>query len=297
MANEMLVSITVFAALAIFALAAAVIMKIQSRKSIIGEDRDYITKYLDGKRQEIENSNSGISFPLYLGLTIGLPIALFMFLFLFMHETIGGIILAIIGFFLPELLVKYLGKRQNSLFETRYGRALKALSSDLQAGMSIQQAVEEISENHFVHKSIRTGFKQINSDIKTGLSISKAFERFAQEYKSPYTSDVAAAISMQAEVGGSEAQIIELVSANIRSRIIFKKEIKTLFADTSMLINAMDIMPFGIVAILYFMARDIIQPFFESTGMTILFVGIMLFTLIGSVFIRKKMKTAKGGDV
>lgn len=161
--------------------------------------------------------------------------------------------------------------------------------------MSIQQAVNDVSDNIFVHESIRDGFKQIKADLQVGMTVQQAFQRFADDTKSVDAQDVASAIAMQSDVGGSEAKVIENISNNIQNRILMRREIKSLFAETNIMITFMDFAPFLAFLILYFGAPQLVAPYFESPTMTMILVGILLFTLLGTYIIRKQLSEAKQG--
>ena len=70
-----------------------------------------------------------------------------------------------------------------------------------------------------------------------GISTEEAFQRFADRTGSPDAQDVAAAISMQMRVGGSEAKIMESIATNIQDRIMLRKEIQSVFAEMDVVIR------------------------------------------------------------
>ena len=172
--------------------------------------------------------------------------------------------------------------------------ALRSLASGLRSGLTVEQAVESVGQNAFLDENIRASFRQIAADVRVGIPMAEAFKAFADESGSKDAEDVAAVIAMQSQVGGSEAEVITTIVQNINNRIMTRNEIKAVFADTDMLILIMDFMPFVTFAILYFGARQMIQPFFDSPAMTFVLIGIMIFTVVGSFVVRKISKSAKG---
>lgn len=237
----------------------------------------------------------GFSFKNYVLLMIGIPLLIGVVFWLFTANLTMSVILALFGLAAPEVYIRVTAKKQQRLFDERYARALRAMASALRSNQTIQQAVDEVGQNVFIHESIREGFRQISSDLRVGLPVKEAFERFAEQSGSKDAKDVASAIAMQNEVGGNEAQIISSVSQNISERIMVRKEIKSLFADTSVMILVMDIMPVIVLIGLYFGAPQYITPYFESPLMTMLFVGLIAVTMVGSVIIRRMARSAKEG--
>jgi len=228
-------------------------------------------------------------------LMVGSPIMIGLVFWMFTANLAMSVILALFGLAAPEVYIRVTAKKQHRLFDERYARALRSMASALRSNQTIQQAVDEVGQNVFIHESIREGFRQISSDLRVGLPVKEAFERFAEQTGSNDAKDVASAIAMQNDVVGNVAQIISSVSQNISDRIMVRKEIKSLFADTSVMILVMDIMPVIILIGLYFGAPQYITPYFESPLMTMLFIGLITVTMVGSFVIRRMARTAKEG--
>ena len=291
-----LLPIYVFSAITVVCIIIVVILKIREKHSLLNvEDNDFIEDFIEKKKRKLNSNLGTMSFKTYTTMLIGLPLAVMLGGWLLLDNKAVAMLLAIGSVFVPDFIIKSSERKQKDLFEERYARGLKALSSCLRANMSIQQAVSEVSENIYVHESIRDGFQQINADIRVGLTVQEAFQRFADHSKSQDAQDVAKAIAMQNDVGGSEARVIENVANNIQNRIMMRKEIKSLFAETNVMVTFMDFIPFVVVLILYIGAPQLINPYFESVSMVLVLIGLLSFTLLGSVFIRRKLNNAKRG--
>lgn len=293
--NKQLIPAVVFAALAILCLALLVIFKLQEQKTVLNTKKDFLQTAYDNKKRSINANTSPITFKMYALMICVVPIGLFVFAWIVLNDPLIGIVLGIIGLFIPDLIVSITGNTHQKKFEERYMKAIKALAAGLESGLSIQQSVDEVIANRFIHESIKEGFRQIASDIKIGIPIATAFQTYADNNKSNDARDLASAIAMQTEVGGREAKVVENIANNIRSRMMVRKEIKNIFTDTTLMVNAMEIIPFLAIVFMYFGAREIIQPFFESTFMLIIFFSIIAFMLIGSIIIRRMVVKAKEG--
>lgn len=272
-----------------------IILSIHGKKSVLSEDdNDIIDHIINKKKRQLNANIGGMSWSTYITIMIIAPLLLGGISFLFLPYKPLCLIFAMIGLIVPDAIIKLSADKSKKHFDEKYAKALKALASSLRCGRSIEQAVADVSSNPFIDSHIQAGFKQIASDIQVGIPINKAFENFANDTNNNYAKDVAAAISMQAQVGGNEAKVITTVIQNINERIMVRKEVKTLFADTTMLVYAMDFLPWIIMICLFFMSPQFIEPYFSSFGMTMLLIGIMIFTFIGSIVIHKLAKSAKG---
>lgn len=294
---EDLIPIFVVLGVAFFAIAIAIILNIRSKKSLLFTDknRDFIDDVISKKKTKLAASLGGITWATYLGLLVLCPTAGAILGFFLVENKAYCVVFAFVGLFVPEVIVRIATKRSKQKFDEKYAMALRSLASGLRSGLTVEQAVDSVGQNAFLDENIRASFRQIAADVKVGIPMATAFKTFAAESGSKDAEDVAAVIAMQSQVGGSEAEVISTIVQNINSRIMTRNEIKAVFADTDMLILIMDFMPFVTFAILYFGARQMIQPFFDSAAMTFVLIGIMVFTVIGSFVVRKISKSAKGG--
>lgn len=291
-----LIPIILLVGIALTMFAVAIILKIRSRKSLLKENEtDFIDEIIEKKKRKLNASLGGITWKTYVGLLVLCPIGAGLLGYIFMENKAFCAVFAFVGLFIPEVAVRIMAKKQRKKFDEKYAMALRSLASGLRAGLTIEQAIENVGRNAFLEDSIRTGFKQIASDIKFGIPMEEAFRNFAIESGNKDAYDVAAVIAMQSKVGGSEALAIGTIVQNISNRIMTRNEIKALFADTDMLVLIMDFLPFILFAIFYFGAPQMLEPFFETAGMTALLVGIMVFSVAGSFVIHKISKSAKEG--
>ena len=286
-----------FAGLSVLLVFLAVIVNVREKKNIINKkDTDFIDNFIEKKRQYLATIPGAMSIKTYLILMLLFSIAGSVGAWYLSKALWLSIIVFFLGLFVPKFIVIHTEKKHKKTFEERYARALRQLSSSLRAGMTLQQAVEDLCKCPFIHYEIKNEFKQINSDIQLGFSISQAFEHMAERIPTADVKDVASAIKMQSMVGGSEAESIELITNNINSRMMLRKEIKTLFASTKMTIIGMDILPAAIILFLYYSSPMYFRPLFSTTIGRLVFALAVLLMIIGSYIDRKSLNRVKGVD-
>lgn len=291
------VPIGILICISVFSIAIAIILKIHNNKSIISKnDNDFIDDIIEKKKRSLNSNIGGISWKSYVLSLILFPLSLTVISYLFLPYKPICILFAIIGLFVPDIFIKITQKQSKKAFNEKYAMALRALAASLRSGLTIEQAVLDIAKNPFIDKSIQEGFRQIASDIKVGIPIDKAFKTFADTSGSNDASDVASAISMQIQVGGSEAKVIASIAQNINDRLMTNKEIKLAFADTSILLYTMDILPWGIILLLSTTSSQFIEPYFSSLPMFLVFAIIVVVLLLGSIITHKLVNSTKGGN-
>lgn len=288
--------ILILLGIAFTALAIALILKIRSKKSLILDKKnDFIDDLIDSKKRKLNANISGMTWNTYTKLLLVCPLGLGVLGYIFSNNKAFCIVFAFVGLFIPEIASRVVANKQKKNFEMKYAMALRSLASGLRSGLSLEQSIDNVGKNAFLDEAIRNGFRQIGTDIKLGIPIDEAFRNFAIESGSKDAHDVAAVISMQSKVGGSEAAVITNIVQNINGRILVRNEIKALFADTDILILVMDFVPFVLFGILYFAAPQLVEPFFATPLMTMALIGIFVITIVGSIIIRKISRSAKEG--
>lgn len=279
---------------AIFCFTAALIMQIQSKRGLPkrGETN---RESMQALKRHLEKYGNPFTCRTYGALALAGYTGVLLAVFLFVQSAGIALAAGCAGLLLPEAALRIQSERKRKQFENRYAQALQQMAASLRSGLTIQQSVSDICRSPFIHNTIKDGFQQIDADLAVGLSVKEAFMRSAAALKSEDAMDVALSLSLQNVLGGSEAKVVETVARNISSRILLRREIKSLFADTNITIWTMDVMPLLIIAGLLVGSPQYIETFFQTPSMTLLFVGIVVFTLAGSVVIRKVVKHGTGG--
>lgn len=282
---------------AILCFSMAVIMRIREKPSLVqGEkQKDILTllsEYFDKHLQKYGGTmKESTYFAIALIAFSGVAVLLFITKQTVAIAFFGGFV----GLLIPEVILRLANSRKKKQFENRYAQALQQMAASLRSGLTIQQAVADLCKSPFIHDSVKEGFRQIDADITVGLSIKEAFLRAAQISDNEDAMDVALSLALQNELGGNEAKVVETVARNISSRILLRREVKSLFADTNITILTMDVMPLLIIAWLLAGSRQYVDIFFETPFMTAVFVGIVIYTLIGSIVIRRVVRKGTGG--
>lgn len=269
-------------------IAVYIILKIWTKETILGNEKDFITAYIEKKRDKIEKNDVKMSLTVYLTLLVLCPIVIGVGGYLISKNAIFSILFALSSVMIPDGILLFLKQRENKIFEEKYERSLEQLSSALKAGMSIMQAVKEVSENKFIYEPIRNRYKKIYSDMAMGISVKDAFNNFAESVDSDDAKDVALVIEIQNEVGGREAEAIMSIAKDIHDRLMLRKEIRSLFAGTSYMVWVMDILPLLIIVFLTFTNATYRNYYFNGIGVFVLII-IVLCCLMGSFMNHRKI--------
>ena len=228
------------------------------------------------------------------GSTIGIPLFLIIlspFVTAFgspLVWLIGGLI----GFMLPKFwLNRRKGGRLKS-FNKQLPDTITLIANALRAGSSFLQAIELVVRES--RPPISTEFGRVIREVNLGLPFDQALENMVRRVKSDDLELMATAISVQHQVGGNLAEILDSIAYTIRERVRIKGEIQTLTAQQRLSGYVVGFLPIGLAGFLFVAAPGFMEPMFANppevlglpAGVVILIAGgIMMF--FGFVFIRK----------
>jgi tight adherence protein B len=231
---------------------------------------------------------------IWAGSIIGVPVL--MFIFSFFLPALGSplilLIGALIGFMLPRF---WLGRRKNGrlgAFNKQLPDTITLIANALRAGSSFLQAIELVVRES--RPPVSTEFGRVIREVNLGLPFDAAMENMVRRVRSDDLELMATAITIQHQVGGNLAEILDSIAYTIRERVRIKGEIRTLTAQQRLSGYVVGFLPIGLAGFLFIAAPGFMDPMFANppavlglpAGVIILvFGGIMMF--IGFMLIRR----------
>jgi len=228
------------------------------------------------------------------GSTVGIPVAMFILGFFIpaFASPLTWLIGALVGFMLPKF---WLNRRKNgrlSSFNKQLPDTITLIANALRAGSSFLQAIELVVRES--RPPISTEFARVIREVNLGLPFDQALENMVRRVRSDDLELMATAISIQHQVGGNLAEILDSIAYTIRERVRIKGEIRTLTAQQRLSGYVVGFLPIGLAGFLFIAAPKFMDPMFMNppgilglpAGVIILlFGGFMMF--IGFMLIRK----------
>jgi len=207
-------------------------------------------------------------------------------------SPIALIIGAVIGFFLPRM---WLGRRRASrlnAFNKQLPDTITLIANALRAGSSFLQAIEMVVRESTPPVTVEFG--RVVREVNLGLAFDVALENMVRRVRSDDLELMATAITIQHQVGGNLAEILDSIAYTIRERVRIKGEIKTLTAQGRLSGYVVAGMPVIMMAFLFVVAPSFMKPLFENppgimglpAGLIVLGIG-GFFMFIGFMAIRR----------
>jgi len=189
--------------------------------------------------------------------------------------------------------VIYLQIRAASLrqrFQQQLPDAIDLMVSVLRSGHSVPQAVKSVASDSAV--PLGHEFAHVEQRMNLGLSLSEALT-FSQE-KFPLTELelIRRAVSIQTEVGGSLAELLEKTNGTLRQRLKLKRQIKVLTTQSRLTGFIVALLPLILGLALELLSPGYMEPLFQTDLGKMLLVLAAGLQVLG-VFLMKKMTEVK----
>jgi len=201
--------------------------------------------------------------------------------------TVVVVLLGTVG---PFVYLSVMASRRQAKFEEQLPSTLQLLSGALQAGHSLQQAVDTVV--HEAGDPIAGEFQRVLTEARLGRPLEEAFEAMAKRTNSIDFKWTVMAIRLQRQVGGNLAEVLSTVSQTIRDRYALKRQVKALSAEGRLSSLILSVLP-----VLMFVALLIFNPLFLrplfSTGIGIVMMAGAAVLMIFGVFWLKKITEIK----
>ena len=198
---------------------------------------------------------------------------------------IFALIPMVIGGILPLLYVRMKAKRRQAAFEAQLPETLITMAASLKAGHAFNSALNSVIRDGAEPTS--TELARVSSEIQLGMTSEAALESMAARLDSTNFGFVVMAVNIQRTVGGSLAEILDMVADTVRQRQQFTRKVKALTAQGRMSAYVLLAMPFVMgLAISAFNGKYISILFTSAMG-KVLIGGALVSMTIGGFVIRK----------
>ena len=198
---------------------------------------------------------------------------------------IGGLIALVIGALIPWMYVKIMAKRRLNLFETQLPETLITLAASLKAGHAFNSALNSVVKEGVEPTS--TELSRVSSEIQLGMPSEAALEAMARRMDSTNFGFVVMAVNIQRTVGGSLAEILDMVADTVRQRQQFTRKVKALTAQGRMSAYVLLGMPFMMGLAIFALNQAYITILFTETAGQMMIAGALFMMLIGGLIIKK----------
>lgn len=193
--------------------------------------------------------------------------------------------LAIIGFFLPWLLVNWYRKRRIRKFDEQLVDALTSISNGLKAGMNFPQAVENVTKE--TDHPFRQEMEVFLKEVKLGVTVEDALNNLANRVGSEDLSLVVVSTNTSRQLGGNMAEMFDTIAETIRERFRLEGKIRALTAQGKLQGGIVALLPLIMGFIMDAMKPELMRPMMSHWFGYVLVAVVVIMELAGIFLVYK----------
>jgi len=222
----------------------------------------------------------------FLLMTIAATLAGFVLGFLLRRDYILGLIVAACALVAPFVYLNVMKGKRAEKFTEQLPDALTMISRSLRAGHSITSAIEMVGQETAapLGELFKTAFDQQN----LGLRVSDTLANMTERIKSIDLRFFVTVITINTEVGGNLAEILDRLADTIRQRLTIRRQVRVYTAQGRMsgyLLAALPIVAF--VLMQFIMMPGYEDPFIHEKNGRYILMAAAISQFIGFLVIRK----------
>ncbi len=196
-----------------------------------------------------------------------------------------AMIVVLLAVVIPLALLENAIQKRRMKFEEQLPEVLNLLAGSLRAGWGLLQSVSLVVEQ--MGSPAAEEFRRVETEARLGLSVEEALENMAERLKSEDFRWTVTAISIQREVGGNLAEVLDIVANTMRERAEVRRHIRSLTAEGRLSGIVLMVLPFFELIVLSlanpgYMGTLFVHPF----GWLLAIMGVVLL-IIGGIWLRR----------
>jgi tight adherence protein B len=201
---------------------------------------------------------------------------------------LAGIAALVLGVAIPAGLTSYLAVRRRKKFVKQLPEMLQLLSSSMRAGYALMQGVEAVSRE--ISDPMGAELRRVIAESRLGRPVDEALEDAAERMGSPDFAWVVMAISIQRNVGGNLAELLDTVGDTMVARTRLRNEVKALTAEGRVSAMVLGFMPPGLGVAMMVMSPGYLNPLFEQTIGRAMLGGSIVAMIGGFLWMKQIIK-------
>jgi len=199
-----------------------------------------------------------------------------------LYITIIGVMIGVLA---PFIFLVVKASRRQARFEEQLPDTLQLLGGALQAGHSLLQAVDTVVKE--AEEPMSAEFQRVLTEARLGMPLEEALDGVAKRMNSQDFAWTVMAVSLQRQIGGNLAELLNTVAQTIRERYSLKRQIRSLSAEGRLSSIILAILPFLMFIVLLMFNSTFLAPLYTTPlGLAMLSASAILM-IVGIIWMKK----------
>lgn len=255
--------------------------------SILGRMDQSVAKrsFAASMKEDLARADLTLTVTEYMLIRVGIVVLFFVIGYLIQRNLLVGLILGLVGFVVPIIYVRVRQSRRLKAFDSQLPDVLDHLQGSLRAGYGLLQGVEWVSKQ--LPKPAGAEFDRVIREVQLGRTLLDALDSMVRRIPSDDLALIVTAIKIQYEVGGSLAEILEIVAHTIRERVRIMREINVLTAQQRYSGYVLMVLPIALAIFLVVINPEYELRLFEPGPTLCIPIGAGVLMIVGYILMRR----------
>lgn len=252
--------------------------------------------YLDHLEKQLTQCDIPLKPGEFLAVRVGVAVVAFFLTLLISHNPYIALAVSAFTLILHVPILKIKRSMRIGKFVVQLSEFLVLITNSLRSGQTFLQGVDIASKNS--PNPIGMEFRMLLKETNLGVPVETAFNNMLLRVPSEDLKIVMSAFSIQRNVGGNLADIMDQVAAMIRQRIAIQGQIKVLTTQGKLSGAIVGLLPFGLATVISLInyaymsklwtprTEEGLSPVEKYLGLILLSIGIFM-ELLGCFVIYK----------
>jgi tight adherence protein B len=199
-----------------------------------------------------------------------------------------ALLLSVGAVMVPRAMLSRSARKRRAKFADQLEGTLQLISGSMRAGYGLVSAMSTVATE--APSPTSDEFGRVVIEVRVGRDLTSALRGVADRMRNDDLAWVTDAISIQQEVGGNLAEVLDAVGSTIRDRNQIRRQVQALSAEGRMSAVILIALPFGIAGVLAVVNPGYLETLFDTaTGKVLMLIGSVLMVL-GIIWIRRIVK-------
>jgi tight adherence protein B len=196
-----------------------------------------------------------------------------------------GVLTGVVAAVLPWLALRVVGQRRSRKFELQLPEILDTLAASLRAGHGFDHGLQTVADD--VAEPAKREFGRVVAEVHLGRSLDDALAELGRRIKSADLQFILDAIAIQRQVGGSLAELFDLVAQTVRSREQFRRNLKAITGMVRTSANVLTTLPIAAAVLLTLLNPAYMSPLWHTSSGHLMALIALTMVLCGSFVLRR----------
>lgn len=238
--------------------------------------------------QQLVAADSKLTPSEYFMIRIGLTVLAFVIGRMVSGYLIGGLLLSVFGWIGPAFYIRRQKSKRSQAFEAQLPDMLSLVVGSLRAGYGLLQACKLVQQE--MPDPISTEFSRVLKEASLGVSLDDALDHLVDRIQNEDLKMIVTSIHIQNEVGGSLAEVLEIVTETIRERIKLRGEIRVMTSSQRFTGWILSGLPFILGTVLMMLNPEYMMEIFQPGPILAVPIGACVLMILGNIVMNQLMK-------